>query len=280
MRGKFRAHKTLIDCAAGSGKTVYRMLKGHQAKPLQQFPTATQVNASLCRSTKASILLKIDNCVTFILDQAATFGDAEVMNAHQHGALVKVTLVKRTIPIKGFLMQSSSAYSTSDMFRQFHCFWAPIWLREHQHEQFDTSAWEDFFQQLEDVLLPAFDIKVTLEELKVWLKQAIIDLCSVFKKILPKGMPPDLAQARVVMLEKTSRPRGIQDGRPMTFFSVLQINSTLLPPQISGGLVARGTYDLPVPQHFQRQEGVSTQSHTLDLVKAFTVTISPKVSTS
>ena len=37
MRGKFRAHKTLIDCAAGSGKTVYRMLKGHQAKPLQQF---------------------------------------------------------------------------------------------------------------------------------------------------------------------------------------------------------------------------------------------------
>ena len=80
-------------------------------------------------------------------------------------------------------------------------------------------------------LKTAFDIKVTLEELKVWLKQAIIDLCSVFKKILPKGMPPDLAQARVVMLEKTSRPRGIQDGRPITFFSVLsRLSSKLIVP--------------------------------------------------
>ena len=117
-------------------------------------------------------------------------------------------------------------------------------------------------------------------------RQAIVDLCSIFQKIWPSGMPPHLAQARVVMLEKKSQPRGIQDGRPITILSVLSRLSSkiiadqvlaqlsaLLPPQISGGLVARGTHDLSVQQHFRIEQAVSDKSqlggYTLDLVKAF-----------
>ena len=312
MRDKFRSQKIRIDVAAGSGKAVYRILKGHQAKPLQQFPISIQVNAVLCRSSKEGISIRIDEFEHFMVDQSALFGDAEVRILHQNDRLLTVKLVKGVIPTRGLLKQSSHAYSPTEIFKEFHRYWAPIWLRENQREQFDPTAWNDFFQQLEDVRLPAFNLKVTLEDPEIWFstiqrmkshtahgacgwrteelkvlpKQAIIDLCNIFKKIWPSGMPPNLAQARVVMLEKNSQPKGIQDGRPITILSVLsrlsskiiadqvlQQLSQLLPPQISGGLAARGTHDLSVQQHFRIEQAVSTRTqlggYTLDLVKAF-----------
>ena len=312
IRDRFRKQRIQIDSSAGSGKLVYKILKGKQTKPLQQFPVFVEVQATLCRSSRQSIVLRIADDAQFMVGQLATFGDADVRIEQQQKSVVKIQLLKGILPTVGLLKQSSYAYSTSDVFREFQRFWAPIWLRENQHEQFDQGAWEDFFQQLEDIVLPKFDLKVTLddpelwistiqrmksytahgacgwrtEELKVLPKQAIYDLCEIFKKIWPSGMPANLAQARVIMLEKNAAPKGIQDGRPITILSVvsrlaskliadqvlLQL-STLLPPQISGGLVARGTYDLSVQQHFQIEKAISNRTQlggdTLDLVKAF-----------
>ena len=148
----------------------------------------------------------------------------------------------------------------NEIANQFHEFWKPIWLRESRSEEGNPNAWEDFFQLLDNISIPDYNLEIDIESLQVWkdtirnLKNgkapgidfwrseelkllpdnALCDLKNIFsKKIWQRGMPPKMMIAKTVLLAKNDQPKSIADGRPITILATLtRLASKILADQL------------------------------------------------
>ena len=302
--------KIQLDLKEGSGKMVYRMVKGTQPKTLQGIPKQETCKAVLLRQTRGHSTLKLHDDVQFSLNCNATFGDAIVHLQSQNGRLVTFTCVQGHIPSNGILSQKSFAYQPGEIFSEFSKYWSPMWLRETlQENNEEDETWSSFIQEMSHVTLPNFNINVELHNPKIWVEtinnmksgtahgicgwrveelkklpfHAIQDLSKNFRKIWASGFPPSMMRARTVLLAKNSDPKGIADGRPITILSVLvrlasklvadQVLhqlSLVLPSHISGGLPNRGVKDLSLLQQFAIEKAL----HHSDTLGGFTLDLS------
>ena len=298
-RSKNFKRKIQLDLKEGSGKMVYRMVRGSQPKTLQGIPKRTSCSAVLLRQPRGKSTLKLNEDCEFSMNSKAFFGEAEVQLHTQNGRFITLSCIQGSIPSNGILSQDSYAYQPNEIFAEFSKYWSPMWLRETANENLDDEAWSSFLQEMSQVTLPAFDIQVELdnpqrwvetirnmksgtahgicgwraEELKMLPFVAIEDMAKIFKKIWPSGFPPSMLRARTVLLAKNSDPRGIEDGRPITILSVLvrmasklvadQVLKQLslwLPSGISGGLPNKGVKDLSLLQQFAIEKALHSSS--------------------
>lgn len=239
--------KIQLDLKEGSGKMVYRMVKGTQPKTLQGIPKQVACNAVLLRQSRGKSTLKLHDDIKFEINTEANFGDAIVQLHSQEGRFITFTVTQGQVPCNGLLSQQKYAYQPKEIFSEFKKFWSPLWLRETTDENLDDGAWSSFFQEMNQVNLPNFDIKVEFHDPKIWVETihnmksgtahgicgwrveelkklpfvAVQDLAKIFSRIWPSGFPPSMMRARTVLLAKNSDPKGIQDGRPITILSVL-----------------------------------------------------------
>ena len=285
-----------LDLSEGSGKMVYSMVRDKHIKTLQEVPFEIQCQGNLTRLVKGQIKIQLQADVMFSQQCYATFGEQEVFIVSQHGRVITVTTQQGPLKAHSVLKQTRHAITANEIANQFHEFWKPIWLRESRSEEGNPDAWEDFFQLLDNISIPDYNLEIDIESLQVWkdtirnLKNgkapgidfwrseelkllpdnALCDLKNIFsKKIWQRGMPPKMMIAKTVLLAKNDQPKSIADGRPITILATLtRLASKILadqllrqlahhlPWQISGGLPQRGTKDLMLQQQFEIEQAV------------------------
>ena len=290
-------HKRMfqIDIKEGSGKMVYRKVKHNPIKTLSGIPIQTKCEGMLCRLTKGPACIRLTHDTLFQTETEATFGNSTIKILRQDGRRLLVQIVDGILPQQASVIQKSFAYSPSQIHSEFKNFWEPIWLREHDNDQYDINQWQSFQEEIADISFPNYDLSVNLDCPEIWEstikrmkkgsahgvcgwrveelcllpKVAIKHLSKIFSRLWHTGLPESLMKARTVLLSKRTEPRGMQDSRPITILSVLcrlaskiiadQLLSQLavkLPPQISGGLPRRGVKDLSLLQHFQIEKAL------------------------
>ena len=268
---------------------VYKILKNDAIQSLHEVPYWYQTPANLCRSTKGRMCCQVDPQHELQIPAKATFGEAQVLLKEDCNGIISFQILDGTIPTKGMIKQQKFALTPEEISLEFHRYWKPFWLREHDAEQWEPESWESFVQELESIPLPKYDLQVVLDDPAVWyatikslkngkahgvcgwrheeLKKlpfaAIEHLVMAFQVILKKGLSNNMMKARTVLLAKIPEPLGMQHTRPITILSTIarlvskicaqQLLSQLgkvLPVQISGGLPNRGSKDLALQQQF------------------------------
>ena len=238
-----------LDVAEGSGKAVYRMIRGTQPKTLCGVPAVVKAHATLCRQSKSQVqTVKISSFKQFHVGQHAFFGDATILILKQNETVITFNTVSGKIPTQGSLEQSSFAYNADEIAAEFEKFWSPIWNRDTDIEEVDLSCWQDFQNLVETFECPQFDIRISLDDPEIWFQtihalkshraqgvcgwraeelkllpfRAVKHLCTLFNHLIfPNGMPAELMKARVVLLAKVPDPKSMKDGRPITILSLL-----------------------------------------------------------
>ena len=82
--------------------------------------------------------------------------------------MVTVTTQQGPLKAHSVLKQTRHAITANEIANQFHEFWEPIWLRESRSEEGNPDAWEDFFQILDNISIPDYNLEIDIESLQVW----------------------------------------------------------------------------------------------------------------
>lgn len=270
-------------------------MKNQHTPKLEEVPYVISQKATLCRGPKGHHTLRLEQPVSFICEQQASFGDAHILLLKQGQCFITFQILDGIIPATGMLRQHRITATAPELFNEFEKHWEPFWMRDTTSEQFDCRAWTDFMLELEKCPMPHMHIPIVLDDLQLWKKaikklksrkaegvcgwrheelqrlpdEAIEHLMKIFHKWWEYGFTHNMMQARTILLSKVSNPTSISNGRPAAILSVLyRLASKIIfeqvvihwnkhhPPQISGGLPTRGARDMVLMQACEIEKSI------------------------
>lgn len=279
QRQKRFAYAVHIDNTENFGTITYKYMKNQQTPKLEEVPYVISQNATLCRSTKGNHTLRLEQPVSFICEQQASFGDANIHLLKQEQCFITFRILDGIIPSTGILRHHRITTTAPELFHEFEKHWKPFWMRDTTSEQFDSSAWTDFMLELEKCPMPQLHIPIVLDDVRLWKKaikklkprkaegvcgwrheelqrlpdEAIEHLMMIFNRLWEYGLTHNMMQARTILLSKVSKPTSIGHGRPITILSVLyRLASKIIFEQ--AGHIGINTFHLKSPEDFQHVE--------------------------
>lgn len=297
-RQKLFKQKIQIDNSDDFGKMTYRIMRNCHQASLDEVPYDVSSSATLLRSTKGLIKLKVLHPQGFLEARHAAFGEAEIFIRSIEHSVFTIEIISGVIPAAALLKQTFVATTPDQIGHLFNEFWSRYWMRDDSHEQFSPDSWEDFLTDMDTISFPDIHCDVIIddpdmwydviqqlphgkaegccgwryEELKLLPKSAICHVVKIFAKLWSFGFSDNLMKARAVLLAKTQQPKSINDTRPITILSCLyrlasrvvflQVSRTwasFLPPGISGGMPCRGVRDMTMSQGIQLEHAIGNK---------------------
>ena len=288
-----------LDQTEDFSRLTFKPIREPPAATIQEVPAEHRCHASLCRLQKGIKTLRVLDrpFPDFTLRAEANFGAAKILILQQDQDVITFELTEGFLPSNAMLVQSFTATSNSQLFKEFHKYWSPFWLRDPYESQFDDRHCADFLEELQSIPLPDFpNIHIDLAKVELW--QTAIDglkagkahgscgwrheelkclptsciekLAGIFAQIVNFSFSGFLMHARTILLPKNDSPNSMSQIRPITIISALfrllgkvifrvvaDQWSAILPWNISGGLPRRGVKELSFRQKLAIEDAIS-----------------------
>ena len=294
---KFRAMMA-IDQQSDFCKTTYKMLKAKKTETLAEVPSCWRIPAKLMRSKPGSNAIKMSEKRSIPSFATLHFGDAKIELVSQEGDKILFKILDGVVPAEGILKVEFVAVSVSEIGQEFRNFWAPMWLRDKQEDQFNDSSWSEFETILNETALPEIpSIIYPWDDMQLWrhiIKRlpsakaigpcgwsndeikglpdcCIRDLIQIFKYASKVGFGPCMMTAKTILLSKVQTPLSMHHARPITILSCLyrlygkfifrvtaNVWKNHFAFDISGGLPGRGVKELAYTQKRVIEDAMST----------------------
>eukprot|EP00435_Cladocopium_sp_Y103_P066489 s149_g28.t1 len=289
-----------VDHDDGFLSLSYKIVRGQTSPPLTEVPFETSATATLLRSRKGSMSLRLSQDMKFQVGSLAHFGDAQIKIHRQVGRTVFFSSTAHNIPAQANLVQKSVAMTTEEIQDAFNSFWTKFWLRDSVDETTSMQHWSSFVQEVVDSgLSQRPPIDVSLDSLPIWMEtikslkarkahgidgwryeelkklpaSCIRDLAKIMSVGAQYGLPACLMAAKTTLLAKVPGPESLHQIRPITVLGVLyrvtgkvlfsQIAKSwqsTLPMLVSGGIPGRGVKDLAFLLKHKIERALSNKS--------------------
>eukprot|EP00435_Cladocopium_sp_Y103_P010479 s2347_g2.t1 len=289
-----------VDHDDGFLSLSYKIVRGQSSPPLTEVPFEVSSPATLLRSRKNQMCMRLANDVSFHPGRAAFFGECEVKVIRQSGLTLYFSTTAHNLPTQADLTQKGIAMTTEEIQDAFNSFWHQFWLRDKVCETTSMDHWGSFVQEvLDSGLAQRPPIDVTLDSLPIWMEtihslksrkahgidgwryedlkklpeSCIQDLAKIMSIGAQFGLPACLMAAKTTLLAKVPQPVSLHQIRPITVLGVLyrvtgkvifsQIAKSwqsTLPVLVSGGVPGRGVKDLAYLLKHKIERALSNKS--------------------
>lgn len=164
-RNRRNAHRHLIqmDQKDKNGSMTFKALRDQEQKVIAGLPCPVSAPARLLRLSKGKIRLLLLADQSFRLGDA-TYGDFRITIKSQDQRFVEIQTDEGPLPTKASLEQKQYTQEIQKLSAGFFACWAPMWLRDTQHEAQCDEVWQENFQEIMDNLPPQPRVPVSWDD--------------------------------------------------------------------------------------------------------------------